>query len=273
MINQAASCEWDIWVLWDCMINQAASCEWEIWVLWDFMINQAFSCEWEIWVLWDFMINQAASCEWEILVLWDFMINQAFSCEWEIFLTSSRESSEFQSCWMTRKISVKSVINVSQRFICFPKNLNSRFRFGLLCTCNWSNSVTIFVLWHTHWEKIITVWPRSKPLVGHSDKISELSPHSHPSAPYNWLSVTWHINCIVARCLINVVYLTACPFESLSLSHWYPGSGVVLNCIDSWSLHPYLLLSCHDLFVCLFLYVHSTIFQLCGTVLPGFNQY
>ena len=23
----------------------------------------------------------------------------------------------------------------------------------------------------------------------------------------------------------------------------------------------------------LFLYVHSTIFQLCGTVLPGFNQY
>ena len=25
----------------------------------------------------------------------------------------------------------------------------------------------------------------------------------------------------------------------LSLSHWYPGSGVVLDCIDSWSLHPY----------------------------------
>ena len=24
---------------------------------------------------------------------------------------------------------------------------------------------------------------------------------------------------------------------SLSLSHWYPGSGVVLDCIDSWSLH------------------------------------
>ena len=29
---------------------------------------------------------------------------------------------------------------------------------------------------------------------------------------------------------------------SLSLSHWFPGSGVVLDCIDSWSLHPYLLL-------------------------------
>ena len=30
---------------------------------------------------------------------------------------------------------------------------------------------------------------------------------------------------------------------SLSLSHWYPGSGVVLDCIDSWSLHHYLLWS------------------------------
>ena len=29
---------------------------------------------------------------------------------------------------------------------------------------------------------------------------------------------------------------------SLSLSHWYPGSGVVLDCIDSWSLQSYLLL-------------------------------
>ena len=28
---------------------------------------------------------------------------------------------------------------------------------------------------------------------------------------------------------------------SLSLSHWYPGSGVVLDCIDSLSLHHYLL--------------------------------
>ena len=27
----------------------------------------------------------------------------------------------------------------------------------------------------------------------------------------------------------------------LSLSLWYPGSVVVLDCIDSWSLHPYLL--------------------------------
>ena len=32
-----------------------------------------------------------------------------------------------------------------------------------------------------------------------------------------------------------------CRTVSLSLSHWYPGSGVVLDCIDSWSLHAYLL--------------------------------
>ena len=31
---------------------------------------------------------------------------------------------------------------------------------------------------------------------------------------------------------------------SLSLSHWYPGSGVVLDCIDSRSLHHYLPLIC-----------------------------
>ena len=32
-----------------------------------------------------------------------------------------------------------------------------------------------------------------------------------------------------------------CLTVNLSLSHWYPGSGVVLDFIDSWSLHPYLL--------------------------------
>ena len=32
-----------------------------------------------------------------------------------------------------------------------------------------------------------------------------------------------------------------CLTVSLSLSHWYPGSCVVIDCIDSWSLHPYLL--------------------------------
>ena len=31
-----------------------------------------------------------------------------------------------------------------------------------------------------------------------------------------------------------------CITVSLSLSHWYPGSGVGLDCIDSSSMHPYL---------------------------------
>ena len=32
-----------------------------------------------------------------------------------------------------------------------------------------------------------------------------------------------------------------CLTVSLLLSHCYPGSDVALDCIDSWSLHPYLL--------------------------------
>ena len=35
---------------------------------------------------------------------------------------------------------------------------------------------------------------------------------------------------------------------SLSLSYLYPGSGVVLDCIDSRSLHPYLLSTCLTIF-------------------------
>ena len=38
---------------------------------------------------------------------------------------------------------------------------------------------------------------------------------------------------------------------SLSLSHWYPGSGVVLDCIDSWSLHPYLFVLSIWIIVCI----------------------
>ena len=38
-----------------------------------------------------------------------------------------------------------------------------------------------------------------------------------------------------------------CLTLSLSLSHWYPGSGVVLDCTDSWYLHPYLLFYLYDL--------------------------
>ena len=61
--------------------------------------------------------------------------------------------------------------------------------------------------------------------------------------------------CFVVTCweradLLALVCGVYCEF--LSLSHWYPGSGVVLDCIDSWSLHPYLLfLECTGIKVCL----------------------
>ena len=34
-------------------------------------------------------------------------------------------------------------------------------------------------------------------------------------------------------CLVFAMSLCASVYVSLSLSHWYPGSGVVLDCIDS----------------------------------------
>ena len=42
--------------------------------------------------------------------------------------------------------------------------------------------------------------------------------------------------------------LLCCPIVSLLLSHWYPGSDVVLNCIDSWSLSSLLL---YNNYICL----------------------
>ena len=35
-----------------------------------------------------------------------------------------------------------------------------------------------------------------------------------------------------------------CPIVSLLLFHWYPGSGVALDCIDSWSLSSFVLFLC-----------------------------
>ena len=57
-----------------------------------------------------------------------------------------------------------------------------------------------------------------------------------------WASVYM---CLVVTCWERAALLAPsrlwCLTVSLSLSHWYPGSGVVLDCIDSWSLHPYFL--------------------------------
>ena len=67
-----------------------------------------------------------------------------------------------------------------------------------------------------------------------------------------WFCSVLCLLCLCARLFICALWSPAgkgltswLSFEvssvSLSLSHWYPGSGVVLDCIDSWSLHPYLL--------------------------------
>ena len=62
----------------------------------------------------------------------------------------------------------------------------------------------------------------------------------------------WCFLCLCARLFICALWspagkgliswlLFVVSTVSLSLSHWYPWSVVVLDCIDSWSLHPYLL--------------------------------
>ena len=51
--------------------------------------------------------------------------------------------------------------------------------------------------------------------------------------------------CLVVTCWERAALLARsrlwCLTMSLLLSHWYPGTGVLLDCIDSWPLHPYLL--------------------------------
>ena len=68
-----------------------------------------------------------------------------------------------------------------------------------------------------------------------------------------WISV--FLLCFHARMFIDALWSHAgkgltswsrlwCLIVKLSLSHWYPGFGVVLDCIDSWSL-PFFLLCGH----------------------------
>ena len=65
-----------------------------------------------------------------------------------------------------------------------------------------------------------------------------------------------------------------CLTVSLSLSHWYPGSGVVLDCIDSWSVHHYLLYlrRLHTIYVCHFLFYQFNLMSadalMCGDGFP-----
>ena len=52
--------------------------------------------------------------------------------------------------------------------------------------------------------------------------------------------------CLVVTCLerADLGSRLWCITVSLSLSRWYPGSGMVLDCIGSWSLHPNLQFVC-----------------------------
>ena len=70
-------------------------------------------------------------------------------------------------------------------------------------------------------------------------------------------------------CVIYVLCLSCFHICSLLPCGHLPGKGLALVC-DVYRVFVTFP------FVCLFdliLYVHSTIFQLCGTVLPGLNQY
>ena len=52
-----------------------------------------------------------------------------------------------------------------------------------------------------------------------------------------------YFSCLVfALPLCVSVYICEFIYVSCSLTLWYPGSGVVLNCFNSRSLHPFLLL-------------------------------
>ena len=89
--------------------------------------------------------------------------------------------------------------------------------------------------------------------------------------------------------LVSFKYFKSCFAWFCFLVFWYfecrlyggdPGFFAHGNYCTCWYLEKatpesYCMV-CGYLFVCLFdfiLYVHSTIFQLCGTVLPGLNQY
>ena len=65
---------------------------------------------------------------------------------------------------------------------------------------------------------------------------------------YAFVRVCLYVTCghLLGNCWPLVSRLW-CLTADLSLSHWYPGSGVVLDCIDSWSFHPYLLWSTSEL--------------------------
>ena len=72
--------------------------------------------------------------------------------------------------------------------------------------------------------------------------------------------------------MVDYVLATQNPFDHIEYMKEYDPNILSDHCLISFGLSMVLQVSLFVLFD-LILYVHSTIFQLCGTVLPGFNQY
>ena len=99
-----------------------------------------------------------------------------------------------------------------------------------------------------------------------------------PSQGGTFVDLLWYFLSCVCYVIVRVCLYVICGhllgkadllalvcgvLTELSLSNWYPGSGVVLDCIDSRYLHPCLLWNCGILILFdLILYIPSTIFQL-----------
>ena len=100
-------------------------------------------------------------------------------------------------------------------------------------------------------------WSKSKSRV----RLAPLNRFKPSSKIFYWQLLLW-IFCVFVLSCVCYVFVRVCLYVlcghllgkgwplgsrlwcltvSSSLSHWYPGPGVVLDCIDSWSLHPYLL--------------------------------
>ena len=61
-----------------------------------------------------------------------------------------------------------------------------------------------------------------------------------------------------------------CLIVTLSLSHWYPGSGVVLDCIDSWFLPSFLLLV-YLIYIIIFVFYFGILISFSLSTINSFN--
>ena len=156
--------------------------------------------------------------------------------------------SGFFYCWVLIFASSPSYI-----FICvFCEMMHWKVR-GLSCKPN------IYVSWSTSELRVRLALNRFKP----SSKIFDW-PFLGCTSFVDFLS--FFLSCVCYAFVSVCLYVPCghllgkrwplcsrlrCPTVNLSLSNRYSGSGVVLGCIDSWSLHPYILLFILTTFPCI----------------------